>query len=185
MKKLIIIAGPSGVGKTTISRYLTQKYNIPRVITHTTRPLRSGEQDGVDYYFESADSFRQLHFFEHVKYGSYQYGSSRESLQKSFEKSDIVSLIVETAGVRTYLQELPAEAVFVYLTVSEPAELAQRLEERGDTKSQIEKRLHSPEFKRDLALDDDLLQRAHIIKNDSLDAAKAAVDQLIESLTNV
>lgn len=62
-KKIILIAGPSGAGKTTISEYLTDRYQIPRVITHTTRPKRSGES-GSAYYFEDDDSFAQLHFFE-------------------------------------------------------------------------------------------------------------------------
>ncbi len=39
LQRIIIIAGPSGVGKTTVSKYLTEKYNIPRVVTHTTRPI--------------------------------------------------------------------------------------------------------------------------------------------------
>ena len=58
-KKIILIAGPSGAGKTTISEYLTDRYQIPRVITHTTRPKRPGES-GSAYYFEDDDSFARL-----------------------------------------------------------------------------------------------------------------------------
>ena len=94
MQRIIIIAGPSGVGKTTVSKYLTEKYNIPRVVTHTTRPIRQGEIPGKSYYFETDESFKKLHFFEHVKYGEYQYGSSKEALEKAWAKNDLVSLIV-------------------------------------------------------------------------------------------
>ena len=97
-KKIILIAGPSGAGKTTISEYLTDRYQIPRVITHTTRPKRPGES-GSAYYFEDDDSFAQLHFFEHVKYGDYQYGSSKEGLERAWAKNDLVSLIVDIKGV--------------------------------------------------------------------------------------
>lgn len=85
LKKIILIAGPSGAGKTTISDYLYEKYDIPRVLTHTTRPMRVGEKQNVSYHFETDDSFKQLHFFEHVKYGSYQYGSSREALNLAWK----------------------------------------------------------------------------------------------------
>ena len=185
MRKLIIIAGPSGAGKTTISEYLRAKFDIPRVITHTTRPMRAGEQNGVDYYFETDESFAQLHFFEHVRYGSYQYGSSRESLEKSFAKHEIVSLIVETAGVQTYLKQLPQESVFIYLTVSDQKILGKRLVERGDAPEQIEKRLNSAEFKRDLSLNKFLTEHAHVKNNDVLETAQQQVDELILSLLNV
>ena len=66
MRKLILIAGPSGAGKTTISDYLTKEFAIPRVVTHTTRPMRKGESPDKSYYFESESSFKKLHFFEHV-----------------------------------------------------------------------------------------------------------------------
>ena len=93
LQRIIIIAGPSGVGKTTISKYLTEKYNIPRVVTHTTRPIRKGEIPGKSYYFENDESFKKLHFFEHVKYGEYQYGSSKEAL----EKADLVLFLLNSS----------------------------------------------------------------------------------------
>lgn len=57
MKRLIVICGAPGSGKTTIQNYLLEKYEFPRVITHTTRPRRIGEKDKVDYYFESKKEF--------------------------------------------------------------------------------------------------------------------------------
>ena len=58
LQRIIIIAGPSGVGKTTVSKYLTEKYHIPRVVTHTTRPIRKGEIPGKSYYFENDKSLK-------------------------------------------------------------------------------------------------------------------------------
>lgn len=57
MKKIIVLTGTSGVGKTTISHYLAAAYHISAIITHTTRPPRSQEKNGVDYYFETAAIF--------------------------------------------------------------------------------------------------------------------------------
>lgn len=106
MRKIILIAGPSGAGKTTISEYLTTRYGIPRVVTHTTRPARVGETPGVSYYFETPESMSRLHLFEKVTYGGSRYGSSREGLDRAWEKSDLVSLIVDIAGARSYLGAL-------------------------------------------------------------------------------
>ena len=179
MQRIIIIAGPSGVGKTTVTDYLAKKYNIPRVITHTTRPRRKGEKDGLSYYFETDETFKKYHFFEHVKYGNYQYGSSREALERAWQKNDIVTLIVETDGVKTYLEELGKRAYFIYLTVRDEKVLRQRLITRGDDPVEIDKRLNSREFKRDLKLDPYLSAQAHYIENDELEITKNKLDQIV------
>ena len=55
--KVFVITGATGVGKTTIARYLQENYRMPRVITHTTRRPREREVNGIAYYFETDDSF--------------------------------------------------------------------------------------------------------------------------------
>lgn len=182
MRRIIIIAGPSGVGKTTVSQYLQEKYHIPRVVTHTTRPKRKGEVDGKAYYFESNESFEKLHFFEHVKYGDYRYGSSKEALKRAWDKSELVSLIVETDGVKSYLEALKNKVYFIYLTVNEPQILTQRLIKRGDDTAEIEKRLNSAEFKRDLHLNKELAAKAHILKNNDWEETKLMLDKVINKL---
>ncbi|MCT7711690.1 MAG: AAA family ATPase [Lactobacillus crispatus] len=169
MKKIILIAGPSGAGKTTVSEYLTEKYGIPRVLTHTTRPMRSGEEQNVSYHFETDETFAQLHFFEHIKYGSYQYGSSR----------DLVSLIVDIKGIYSYIKQLGDKAYFLYVTTSTKEELKQRLLKRGDDPSKIKERLSGSELN---ALPEDLKQYAHILVNDNLTETKNALDALVAKL---
>ena len=182
MQRIIIIAGPSGVGKTTVTNYLYQKYRIPRVITHTTRPMRKGEEEGKSYYFETNETFKKLHFFEHLRYGNYQYGSSKEALKRAWEKSNLVTLIVDTDGVKTYLDELGDKAYFIYLTVSDTQILKQRLIERGDNPKEIEKRINSREFKRDLQLKPELQKDAHYLNNYDLVKTKEKLDVLITKL---
>ncbi len=182
MKKLIMIAGPSGAGKTTISNYLEEKYQIPRVLTHTTRAIRSGESKDA-YYFENEESFAKLHLFESVKYGSYQYGSSREGLEKAWKTNDIVSLIVDTAGVKSYVEKLQAnQFYFIYLKVSHLETLEERLVERGDEPTEILKRINSREFKRDLQLSDSLKKYAHVLVNDNLEETQRKIDKIITKL---
>lgn len=184
LKKLIIIAGPSGAGKTTISNYLEKKYQIPRVLTHTTRAIRPGESK-EDYYFETEESFAELHLFESVKYGSYQYGSSREGLEKAWEINDIVSLIVDTAGVKAYVEKLqPNQFYFIYIKVSDLSTLEERLVERGDEPIEILKRINSREFKRDLQLSEELKKYAHILVNDNLGETERKIDKLVNKLRN-
>lgn len=180
MKKLIIIAGPSGSGKTTVSQYLTEKYQIPRVITHTTRPKRPDEKSGVDYFFETPESFAKLHFFEKVKYGSYQYGSSKESLDETWKDHDFASLVVDTKGAKSYLDQLGDQVIFIYIEETDKNKLKQRLIDRGDDEKEIELRLKSPEFLRDLNLSSELKKHAVILKNDDLTATQRALDQLID-----
>ncbi|MGO1225179.1 MAG: guanylate kinase, partial [Leuconostoc falkenbergense] len=60
--KVFVITGATGVGKTTIARYLQETYHMPRVITHTTRKPRDCEENGGAYYFETNDSFEKNHY---------------------------------------------------------------------------------------------------------------------------
>lgn len=179
MKKIILIAGPSGAGKTTISNYLQQKYDIPRVITHTTRPMRPGEKNRVDYYFENDASFTKLHFFEHVTYGKYQYGSSKEALDKAWQEHDLVSLIVEIKGVQSYVTQLQNNVYFLYVTTSTKDELRERLIKRGDSAASVQERLSGEQLN---ALPENLKKVAHILVNDNWQTTTEQLDALVARL---
>lgn len=178
MRRIILIAGPSGAGKTTISHYLMKKYDIPRVVTHTTRPMREHEQPNQSYYFETDASFSKLHFFEHVRYGSYQYGSSHEALNTAWHENEIVTLIVDIKGVRSYLAALKERAYFLYITTSSLEILRQRLLKRGDSPQSIKHRLSKSELN---LLPDDLKGEAHILVNDDWPKTEKYLDALVAS----
>lgn len=179
--KLFIITGASGTGKTTISNYLRDNYGIQRVITHTTRPPRTNELDGRDYYFETETSFEQNHYIESVSYSGYHYGSSREALQRAWQKQPFVSLVVETKGAEAYAQVMPQQIVVLFITVTDPEVLLPRLEARGDQPAEIEKRLASVESKRDLQVPLALKPMAKIINNDHWLTAKQQIDEVIKA----
>ncbi|MFD1430171.1 guanylate kinase [Lacticaseibacillus mingshuiensis] len=178
--KLIVITGATGTGKTTVSSYLTEQYRIRRVMTHTTRPPRPGEQNGVDYYFETPESFATKHFIEHVTYAGYEYGSSYESLNKAWAKANFCSIVLDTKGAITYAKELGDKISILYLTIKDPSILKARLLNRGDDPEMVEKRLASPEYTRDLTLPAELSDLSTVIVNDDWETAKRHIDAYIK-----
>lgn len=180
-KKIIVITGASGTGKTTISHYLKEKYNIPNVITHTTRKPRVGEVNGVDYYFETKDSFSENHYLEQVEYSGNKYGSSEEGLNKMWSKVDICSIVVDTKGAIAYKRKYGEQAIIIFLEIDLPV-LAKRLKSRGDDPERIMQRINSEEFKRDLKIPQELSQKAYKIVNKSMNLTEMKVDKLMKTL---
>ncbi|MBS9336856.1 guanylate kinase [Fructobacillus papyrifericola] len=179
-KRVIVLMGPAGAGKSSVASYIKERFGIPQVITHTTRAMRQGEEDNVDYYFEDDQSFDQKHFLEEVNYGGHRYGSSMEGLERAWSRNDLASIVLDTKGGETYQEILHDQAWLWYVTVSKVEELEKRLVARGDAKQAIEKRLSSAEFKRDLSLPDSLKNKAVVIENDDWTTTKRQIDGLIQ-----
>ncbi|NVY97169.1 guanylate kinase [Lactobacillus sp. DCY120] len=179
MKKIIVLTGASGSGKTRVSHYLTQEYQIPAVVTHTTRPQRTGEVEGQDYYFETSTTFATNDYLECVSYAGYQYGSSRQGLLRAWQKQDLVSIVLDTAGASRYLAEFGEQVILIFVTTS-LATLEKRLAQRGDDPVVIQARLQSSEFQRDLQLPADLRARAQIVNNEDWIKTSQQIDQIIE-----
>lgn len=105
MKKIIVLLGASATGKDTVAKHISEKYNIPMAISYTTRPMRSNETQGVEYYFISDDEmhekFKNGEVIEHTSYYiqsedvSYTYANVVEE----FEKGDYVLTILNPHGL--------------------------------------------------------------------------------------
>lgn len=178
-KHVFIICGAAGSGKTTVANYLRKHFSMHRVITHTTRAPRPGEQDGVDYHFEDDVSMARLHLLEQVTYDGAQYGSSYEGLQEGWQTGRDDVIVLDTAGALTYHQELGDAVVIIFLTVSQLTVLARRMTQRGDQQAAIDSRLHSKEYRRDLHLPAALTGIAHVITNDRWAATQQQLNQLV------
>ncbi len=179
---VFVITGAAGSGKTTVAKYLQEKYAMHKVITHTTRAPRPGERDGVDYHFETPATMEKLHLLERVEYDQSQYGSSLEGLQEGWQSGHDDVIVLDTKGALTYHQQLGGRAVIIFLTVTHMAALAKRMTLRGDKLTAIRSRVKSKEYRRDLALPADLEGIAHVIVNDQWKKTQAQLDALVNGI---
>ena len=131
---LVVISGPSGVGKDSVLRGLKERGLPFRFVpTMNTRPRRPDELDGVDYHFVTTDAFvtlmEQGELLEHaVVYGDYK-GIPKQPIREALQSGQDVVLRVDVQGAATLKRLLP-EAVFIFLTTSSEEELVARLSNR-------------------------------------------------------
>lgn len=132
---LLIICGPSGVGKQTILASLAGKWPFQFAVSATTRPPRPGEKDGEDYFFLERDEFHSWaeegRFLEWERYDGHCYGTPVSEVDQHLEQGRNVVLDVEAKGARRIMERRP-EAVTVFLQPPSKEELENRLRGRGD-----------------------------------------------------
>lgn len=144
--KLIVLTGPSGVGKGTLLRSLRQRHpELYLSISATTRDPRPGEVDGVDYYFLSRPEFQekiaQDAFVEWAEFAGNYYGTPRQSLETQMAQGQWVILEIEVEGARQVRRSFP-EALLVFVRPPSFAELERRLRGRDrDSEDAIQRRL--------------------------------------------
>ena len=150
---LIVLSAPSGAGKTTLGeQVLKTRPNLTRAITCTTRELRAGERDGVDYYFlEASDFLKRVqagNFLEHATVYGNSYGSLKSEVLAKLRSGRDVLLNIDVQGaaaIRAHAEgdsELQRALVTVFLAAPTLAVLDKRLRKRGqDSTAAIQKRL--------------------------------------------
>ena len=146
LKKLIIITGPSGVGKGTVVKELLNKdRDIWLSISATTRNPRTGEKDGENYYFIKDEMFKDMidkkEFLEWAKFAGNYYGTPLSSVNEKIEKGFIVLLEIEVEGAKQIKAKFP-ESLSIFLLPPDKEELEKRIRNRGTEKEEaIIKRL--------------------------------------------
>lgn len=138
-KKIIVLVGASGSGKTTVGNELT-KHGIVKLVTTTTRPPREGEVEGIDYYFVDEDDFDPHQFLETTCYNGHQYGLSLKEIESALDQHEIVHLAMDKNGARAMKAAYPDQCLVIYFVVSEE-EMIKRMKMRGDSREAIEERV--------------------------------------------
>ncbi len=132
---LIIISGPSGVGKdTVVSEYIKTHQNCWYSVSTTSRPVRKGDVPGKSYNFVTKEEFEELisknYFLEYAKYVGNYYGTPKKPIIDHLNKGFDVFLVIEIQGAMK-IKDLMPEAVFIFLLPPNLKTLHNRLEKRG------------------------------------------------------
>jgi guanylate kinase len=141
-----VLAAPSGTGKSTVCREVLRRgEGIVLSVSHTTRPPRPGERDGVEYRFVSDAAFRRMieagEFLEHAEYSRHRYGTAWAAIREPLAHGLDVLLEIETEGARQVRARCP-DAHLIFLLPPSQAELERRLRARGtDAADEIVRRL--------------------------------------------
>jgi len=145
---LIILSSPSGVGKTTLTKKIQQKYKSFKIsVSHTTRPPRSNEIDGIDYHFVSKKKFEDLikkdSFYEYAKiFGNY-YGTLKKNVDNTLQSNNIL-FDIDWQGTKQLSRFNNLDLIKIYLIADNKSELKKRLVKRNqNTKQEINKRFNS------------------------------------------
>ncbi|OUV61262.1 MAG: guanylate kinase [Candidatus Pelagibacter sp. TMED128] len=142
---MVILSSPSGAGKTTITKKIQQKYRTFKIsVSHTTRKPRSNEVDGVDYHFVSHEKFKKFidegKFYEYAKIFDNFYGTSKESVDETIKKNDII-FDIDWQGTKQLSKFKNLKLIKIYLIPPNKDELKQRLIKRNQNSPQeVEKR---------------------------------------------
>ena len=135
---MLILVGPSDSGKTQIVQILRAKYGLNKMVTYTSRQMRPGEREGIDYFFLTKEEFEKRinegFFIEYVTYNGNYYGTSLSQVS-----SDKV-VILEPNGLKHYLEKLRSEVKVAFLRCSKEI-VRIRMQHRGDASDVIAKRL--------------------------------------------
>ncbi len=178
---LYIVSAPSGAGKTSLLKALTATIeNISTAISTTTRGIRSGEVDGVDYHFVSIEKFtlmiEQGDFIEHAEvFGNY-YGTSKSHLIDALQQGQDMVVEIDWQGAQQVRNQL-AEAISIFILPPSKNELEKRLTGRGqDDPKVIKKRM-------DAAIKEisHYSEYDFIVVNDEFNVALADLENIIKA----
>ena len=177
----IVLSSPSGAGKTTITKKISQKYpNIKISISHTTRKPRPNEIDGVDYHFISKDKFKKLikenSFYEHAKIFDNYYGTSKKSVNTLHEKNYDVIFDIDWQGTKQLSKFKELNLIKIFILPPDKKELKKRLIKRNQDNSQIvEKRLN--QYENDVQHWSDY---DYVVVNNDLESCFGQIEKIIQ-----
>ncbi|MGX7133387.1 MULTISPECIES: guanylate kinase [Enterococcus] len=179
---LIVLSGPSGVGKGTVRKAIfeSKDNDFHYSVSMTTRKMRKGEVEGVDYFFRTREEFEKLiesgEMLEYAEYVGNYYGTPLSYVQKTLDDGKDVFLEIEVQGAQQVKEKVP-DGVFIFLTPPDLHELKSRIVGRGtDAPDVIEERMQvAREEIEMMALYD------YAVVNDEVPKAVERIKKIIES----
>ena len=177
---MVILSSPSGVGKTTITKKIQQKYQSFKIsVSHTTRLPRSNEVEGVDYYFVTEKKFKDLinkdEFYEYAKIYENYYGTLKQYVDETIIKNDLI-FDIDWQGTKQLSKFENLKLIKIYLIANNKEELKTRLIKRNqNTHEEIEKRFNS--FDEDIKHWNDY---DYIVINKNLDICFQQIEKIIK-----
>ena len=167
---MLVLIGPSASGKTEVVKILINKYGMNKLITYTTRTMRPGEKNGVDYHFVTFSHFRAMaeaeEFIETTYYNNNYYGS---------KKKDVVLnkvVVLDPNGLNHLYRVLGEAIVTVFLETPEKIRI-ERMRKRGDSEDDIERRIKNDNILFNKA---NILKIDRVVKNETIDLEQLAAD---------
>lgn len=184
--KIIIITAPSGAGKTSITKYLLQKYPaLAFSVSAATRQARGAEKDGVDYYFMSVEDFQHkitenaFAEWEMVYEGKY-YGTLKSELDRIWAKGKTPMLDIDVKGAIHVQEQYQDKSLSIFIEPPSVNELKKRLEGRGsETAETLQARVNKAAY--------EISFKHHfdkIIVNEALDKACIETEKVIAEFLN-
>ena len=179
---LIVLSGPSGVGKGTVRAAIFSKGEQKFVysISATTRKPRTGETDGVDYFFKTREEFEQMiqnkQLLEYAEYVGNYYGTPLEYVENTLAKGKDVFLEIDVQGA-IQVRDLMPDGVFIFLTPPDLNELETRIVNRGtDSDEVIAKRMKTAREELEL-----MKYYDYSVVNDTVDNAVQKIEAIIQT----
>ncbi|TLS37313.1 guanylate kinase [Pseudalkalibacillus caeni] len=176
---LIVLSGPSGVGKGTVRKaFMQDESDIQYSISVTTRDPREGEVNGVDYFFKTKEEFERMiennKLLEYAQYVGNYYGTPVDYVKETLEKGKDVLLEIEVQGAMQVRKHFP-EGVFIFLMPPSLSELRKRITNRGtETEDLIDNRMHIA--KEEIELMDEY---DYVVENDQVELACERIHSII------
>ena len=181
--KLIVVSGPSGVGKdTVVGEYLKKHPEDEISVSMTSRPMRDNDIEGVTYYFKTKEQFEEAikngDLLEYAEYNGNYYGTPKSEIENRLKNGINVILVIEVVGAKNVKDMMGDDCTLIFVMPPSMEELENRLINRGtDSEDSIKNRL-------DIARRE--IEVSHIydykIVNDELEKAVNELEKIIKSI---
>ena len=177
---MVILSSPSGVGKTTLTKKIQQKYRSFKIsVSHTTRAARSNEVEGVDYFFINHSQFEKLikekKFYEYAKIFDNYYGTLKSNVDENIKNNDIL-FDIDWQGTKQLSKYSNLNLLKIYLITENKEELKKRLVKRNqNSHKEIDLRFQS--FDEDVKHWNDY---DYIVINKNLDICFKQIEEIIK-----